>query len=111
MSCAFFEEYGQVGSGWVGVRHYFRVASDGRKDRSIEWSVGNPTPAKENFVTVPISEFYLVSVNEFYLVSVPDILYGRLRDFYMILNCVGTQKLNYAAMQNACVPIERWLLA
>ena len=41
-----------------------------------------------------------MSVSEFYFVSVPDILYGRLRDFYMILNCVGTQNLNYAPMQN-----------
>ena len=85
---------GRVGLGCVGVRHYFWVASDGQKDRSIDWSVGNPTPVKENFVTMLVSEFYLVLVSEFCLVSVPDILYGRLRDFYMILNCVGTQKLN-----------------
>ena len=43
---------------------------------------------------VSVCEFYLVLVSEFYLLSVPDILYGRLRDFYTILNCVGTQKLN-----------------
>ena len=54
---------------------------------------------------------FFVLGSEFYLVSVPEILYGRRRDFYMILNCVGTQELNYAAMQNACVPIERWVLA
>ena len=49
-------------------------------------------------------------VIKFYFVSVPDILYGRLRDFYMILNCLRAQKLNYAAMHNGHVPIERWLL-
>ena len=54
---------------------------------------------------------FIVLGSEFYLVSVPDVLYERLRDFYMILNCVGTQELNYADMQNARVPIERWLLA
>ena len=58
-----------------------------------------------------LMNFVTVSVSEFYLVSVPDILYGRLRDFYMILNCVQTQKLNYEAMQSERVPIERWLLA
>ena len=59
-----------------------------------------------------LSKRYLfVLGSEFYLVSVPDILYGRLRDFTMILNCVGTQALNYGAMHNFCVPIELWLLA
>ena len=103
MICTFLEEYVRVGWGCAGVRHYFWVASDGRKDWSIDRSVGNPTPTKDNFVTVSVSEFYLVSV--------PDILYGGLRDFYMILNCVGTHKLNYADMQNARVTIEQWLLA
>ena len=50
--------------------------------------------------------FVTVSDSEFYFVSVPDILNGRLRDFYMILNCVRDQKLNYAAMQNGRAPIK-----
>ena len=60
---------------------------------------------------VLLMNFVTLSVSEFYFVSVPDILYGRLRDFYIILNCGRAQKLNYAAMQNGCAPIERWLLA
>ena len=83
MRSAHFSKNGRVGRGCVGVRHYFRVTLYGRKDQSIDPSVGNPTPAKANFVTVSVSEFYLVSAT--------DILYGRLCGFYMILNFVGTQ--------------------
>ena len=49
-------------------------------------------------------------ITDVYFVSVPDILYGRLRDFYIILNCVRTQKLNYAAMQDGRAPMEQRLL-
>ena len=54
--------------------------------------------------------FLTVSVSEFYFVSVPDILYGRLRDFYILINCVRAQKLNYAATHKGRAPIEQWLL-
>ena len=55
-----------------------------------------------------LSEIFdnMTSVSEFYFVSVPDILYGRLRDFYTILNCVRAPKLNYFAMQNGRKIIE-----
>ena len=93
MSAAYFSKsaagLGGVALGFVIVFGSHQMG--GRIDRSIDQSVGNPTPAKAKFVTVSVSEFYLVSVSKFYLVSAPDILYGRLCDFYMILNCVGTQ--------------------
>ena len=109
MICAFFEGYSRVGWICAGVRHYSWFTSDGRKDQSIDLSVGNPTPAKANFVTVSVSKFYLVSVSEFYLVSVPDIFYRRLCDFYMILNCVGTQNsiMVYNIASTTIVLLER----
>ena len=56
-------------------------------------------------MTVSVSESYFVSVSEFYLVSAPDILYGRLCYFYMILNCMGTQNSFYEFL-----PILRYFL-
>ena len=92
----------RVRSGRAGLRRVSSLFSGriGWAEGSIDWSVGwKSHPCKSESVTVSVSEFYLVlvsefylvSVSEFYLVSAPDILYGRLCDFYMILNCVGTQ--------------------
>ena len=53
--------------------------------------------------------YFLVSVSEFYLVSVPDILHWRLRDFYTILNCVGTQ--NQSCGYAGCAQANRTMVA
>ena len=79
---------------------------------SIDRSVGRLSIRPPQFFVgeILLMNFVTVLVSEFYFVSVTDILYGRIRDFYMVLNCVRAQKLNYAAMHNGRTPIERWLL-